>query len=420
MPEMTMRTTQTARLMLLSGVATAALMGPAMALDAQTFVDRVAAFADEYGYELEFGAATLDGDTVTVDGLTMTVVTAPGEVTEPMVIDTEITFSGVVEGDDGSYTAASITVPDIDTEFSSEPVGRVSVRDIELAGLYIPADPVPAVMSLQWLASASSGPLVVTRDGKEVFSIASMESTATFNPAQGTVDLVDLHSPFAINGIKVDLSAASEEDPAFGATIEQLGLTTISGDITGDMSWSMADGHLTVNEFLFDFADVGALDFTFDITGFTPAVLDKIYAMQASMMAGSGEPTEEQAQAQMMQGMALMQGVNIVGASLRYDDASIAGKLLDFFAASSGTDRATFVDGLKGALPAMVQESGVPELVDLVVPPVSTFLDDPQSLEVKVAPPSPTSLLVLMAAAANPAGLITALGFTVEANSPAE
>ena len=57
--------------------------------------------------------------------------------------------------------------------------------------------------------------------------------------------------------------------------------------------------------------------------------------------------TEEQSQAQMMQGMALMQGVSIVGASVRYDDASLAGKLLDFFAAQSGADRAAFVEGLK-------------------------------------------------------------------------
>ena len=145
-------------------------------------------------------------------------------------------------------------------------------------------------------------------------------------------------------------------------------------------------------------------------------MLDQIYAMQASMGA---EPTEEQAQAQMMQGMALMQGVSIVSASVRYDDASLAGKLLDFFAAQSGADRATFVEGLKATLPMMLAETGIPELNDLVVPPVSAFLDDPKSLEVKVAPPSPTSLLVLMAAAANPAGLITALGLAVEANTAA-
>ena len=37
-----MRTNQTARMLLLSSVATAVLMTPAMALEAQAFVDRVA------------------------------------------------------------------------------------------------------------------------------------------------------------------------------------------------------------------------------------------------------------------------------------------------------------------------------------------------------------------------------------------
>ena len=71
-------------------------------------------------------------------------------------------------------------------------------------------------------------------------------------------------------------------------------------------------------------------------------------------------------------------------------------------------------------LPVTLAGTGIPELNDLVVPPVSAFLDDPQSLEVSVNPPSPTSLLVLMAAAANPAGLITALGLAIDANQPAE
>jgi hypothetical protein len=199
-----------------------------------------------------------------------------------------------------------------------------------------------------------------------------------------------------------------------------LGLTTISGNITENLTWTMADGHMVVDEFLFDFADVGALDINLDITGMTPAVLDQIYAMQTQMAANGETPTEEQAQAQMMQGMALMQGVSIVSASIRYDDASIAGRLLDFFAAQSGADRASFVEGLKSTLPALVAQSGIPALNDAVVPPVSEFLDNPQSLEVRVAPPSPTSVLVLMAAAANPAGLITALGLAVQANQAAE
>lgn len=415
-----MRTIQTARLLLLSGVATTALMGPAMALEAQAFVDRVAEVYKTIGYDFSFGAATLDGDTITVDGVT--VGFEPEAGVEPMTFDTEITFSGVVEGADGSYTADSVTIPDIDTEFASapEPVGHLTLSDISAEGLYLPAgETIPAVALLQLVQSISTGPLSVTRDGVEVISVDAMEATTTFNPAQGSADLVDLSSTLAISGIWLDLSTVGEEDATAGAVIESLGLTTVSGDITQDMTWSMADGHLVLNEFLFDFADLGALNLTTDLTGLTPDVLDQIYAMQAAMGDG-GEMTEEQAQAQMMSGMALMQGVNIVGTSVRYDDASLAGKLLDFFAAQSGADRATFVEGLKASLPSMIAESGVPALADLIVPPVSTFLDDPQSLEVKVAPASPTSLLVLMAAAANPAGLITALGLAVEANSPAE
>jgi hypothetical protein len=126
----------------------------------------------------------------------------------------------------------------------------------------------------------------------------------------------------------------------------------------------------------------------------------------------------EEAQAQqMMAGMEIAQALSIGGASLRYDDAGLAPKLLDMFAAQSGVERAQFVEGLKSMVPAMIAESGVPALNDVVVPPVSAFLDDPQNLEVALKPASPTSVLVLAAAAANPAGLIQALGLSVTANS---
>ncbi|MBU1306373.1 MAG: hypothetical protein KKF33_12760 [Alphaproteobacteria bacterium] len=413
-----MRITKTTTLLLLSGVATAALMGQASALEAQAFVDRVAAVYKTIGYDFKFGPATLDGDTVTVEGITIGLTSATPDM-KPMSFDTEITFSGVAEGADGSYTADSVTIPDIDTDFSTDPVGHISVADLRIDDLYVPgSDTVPAAAILQLIGSYSTGALSLSRDGVEVASIASMEATSTFNPAQGSADLVDLTSTMSINGISVDLSTVSEEDPQAGAVIEALGLTNVTGDISQDLTWSMADGHMVLNHFLLDFADVGSLDLSADLTGLTPAVLDQIYAMQAKM-ASAGTPTEEEAQAQMMSGMAIMQGVSIVGTTVRYDDASLAGKVLDFFAAQSGADRATFVAGLKAALPAIIADSGIPALPDLVYPPVSSFLDDPQSLEVRVAPPQPTSILVLMAAAANPASLITALGLAVEANTAA-
>ncbi|WEK03689.1 MAG: hypothetical protein P0Y65_16050 [Candidatus Devosia phytovorans] len=416
-----MRTNQTARLLLLSSVATVAMMTTANALEAQAFVDRFAEVYGHIGYDLEFGAATLDGDTVTVDGVTVGFTGPETDDLEPMVFDTEITFEGVTDNGDGSYSVSAMTIPDIDSEFVEDDItGHITLGDIRADNLYLPAgDTVPAVMTLQLLESISTGPLLLTRNGEEVLSVDSMEAVSTFNPQQGTVDLVDVSSTLNIAGISLDLSTVSEEDPSAGAVIEALGLTTISGDITQDFSWSMADGKMTLGEFLFDFADVGALNITGEFTGFTPAVLDQLYAMSTSM-GEEGEMTEEQSQAQMMQGMAIMQGVNIVNTAVRYDDAGLAPKLLDFFAAQSGGDRAAFVEMLKAQLPAMLAGTGIPALNDVVIPPVEAFLDDPQSIEVKVAPPSPTSLLVLMAAAANPAGLIDALGLVIEANTAAE
>jgi hypothetical protein len=86
-PEMTMRITKTARLLLLSGAATATLTGSALALDAQSFIDRLTTVSAAFGYDFEFGPASLDGDTIVVDGFTLS-IDPSGDVAEPMTTDT--------------------------------------------------------------------------------------------------------------------------------------------------------------------------------------------------------------------------------------------------------------------------------------------------------------------------------------------
>lgn len=399
-------------LMLASGMATLALMQPAMALDAQTFVDRIAAVYKIGGYDIQFGAATLDGDTITVDGATVGVT----GVEEPWTIDTTLTFTGVAEGDDGSFTADALTIPDVDTEFAQDPVGHVSLVDISATDIYLPPeDKVNVTALLESVGSLTTGPLSVTRDGTEVISYESIEAVNEFSYDDANA-LTDIASTFAVNGIWADLSTVSEEDAEAGAVIAALGLTEINGNISQTMTWGMTDGHLVIEDFLFDFADIGAINFKADISGLTPAVLEKIYAMDAA--ATDATPEEAQAQ-QMMVGMELLQALTLTGSSLRYDDAGLAPKLLDMFAAQSGADRATFVEGLKAMVPELVGQVGIPPLTDLVVPAANAFLDDPQSIEVAVRPATPTTLLVLSAAAANPAGLISALGLAVTANQAA-
>lgn len=401
---------KTTGLMLATGLATLAMMQPAMALDAEAFVSRIEAVYGAMGYDLDFGPASVQGSTVTVDGVT---VGLTGLTEEPSHLDTTLTFTGVVEYEDGSFTAEQLSVPDIDTEFSTDPLGHVSLTGIVAQDLWLPPEgDTSAAALMQTMARFATGPLVVSREGVEVIKIDGMEVVSDFSYADDE-SLEAIHSHASITNIWADLTTVADEEPEAGAVIEALGLTTISGNITQSMSWTMDDGRMTIDESLFDFTDIGALNVTFDITGFTLDVLDKLYAMQSTDL----DPMSEEAQAQqMMVGMEMAQALSIVGATIRYDDAGLAGNLLDMFAAQSGVERAQFVEMLKSMVPAMVGEAGIPALTDLVVPQVNAFLDEPQSFEVKVAPPSPTSLLVLAAAAANPAGLITALGLTVAAN----
>lgn len=406
-----MKTTmKTTGLMMASGLATLAMLQPAMALDAEAFVDRIEAVYGAMGYQFDFGAVTVEGSTVTIDGV---VVSITGATEEPLDIDTPLTFTGVAEYEDGSYTAEKLTIPDIDTEFASDPVGHISLTGIVAEDLWLPPEgDTSAEALMQTMGRLATGPLVVSRDGAEVVKIDSMEMASDFTFA-GDDSLEAIRSTVSIANIWADLTSVAEEEPEAGAIIDALGLTTINGNITQSLNWTMADGRMTLEESLFDFADVGALNVTFDITGFTLDVLDKIYAMQASDL----DPASEEAQAQqMMMGMEMAQAMSIAGAVVRYDDAGLAPRLLDMFAAQSGVERAQFVQTIKPMVPAIVNQAGIPALTELVVPQVNAFLDDPQNFEVSLAPPSPTSFLVIAAAAANPAGLISALGLTVAAN----
>ncbi|WP_375451867.1 hypothetical protein [uncultured Devosia sp.] len=414
-----MKSFKITRLALLAGVASAALLQPAFALDAQAFVDRIQAVWGPLGYQFTFTDPQLEGDTITVDAK-VGVKEIEG-MEGPTSFDTTLTFNGVAELPDGGYTAETVALPDVEADMEGDVPGHVSLTDIEMRDFYLPGgDTVSPVQMLQLVGAFSTGALSVTRDGAEVIAIESMESASTFTPSQGSADLTGLTSKLSIAGIAADLSSVKEEDPQAGAVIDGLALNSIAGDVTGSFDWSLADGHVVVDQFLFDFADVGALNMTFDLTGLTPALLAQLQTANAAVEA-AGDPASEEAQAaQMMMGMQLMQGLSIGGVSIRYDDASLAGKLLDFFAQAQGIERAQLVEGLKAMVPQMIAGTGIPELAALVEPPVSAFLDDPQSLEIDLAPATPTSLLVLMAAASNPASLISTLGATVTANEAAE
>lgn len=410
-----MRITRTASMILLATTATASLIQSAQALEAQAFVDRVEDVYRHFGYELEFGPATLEGDTVTVQGVTARLV--DGEDAESASTETTFTFSGVIEREDGSYLVDSLTVPDLDTPIKAEPPGNITLADIRAEGLYIPAGEPTATDGLQLVQSISTGPLVITREGEEVITMESLVANSTFNPSLGASDLASVASEMKITGLWADLMTLNEVvDADASAMLEQVGLGEISGDVTQTLIWSLDDGHIVMDQFLFDFADLGTLDIAFEVLGVTPAFLEEANALGEMHPEDGQELSEQEQQTRMVEGMALLQDVEIVSASIHYEEAALVGNLLDYYANKAGVDRATFVESLQAQAANMLADLDVATLSDLLDPAIDNFLDDPQSLEISIDPATPSSLLVLMAAASNPESLIAALNLRVDVN----
>lgn len=399
-----------AQSMLFSGLATLAMVAQASALDAGAFIDRLTAVYNRTDIALTFGAAQLSSDTITVDGVTV-VRTAQDGSTYAMHFDTPITFSGVSERDNGDYYAESVTIPDIDTEATKEMRAALSVRDVRITSLVVPGHMGPEAAMIRLYGSASTGAFSLVHDGIQVIGYDRFEAGSTFEQES------DLSIKLSINGLALDLSKIGSYDPPTGAMVEALGLTHIAGDISHRATWSPADGHMTIHQFMFDFVDLGALDIHAELNGLTADVLTQIDALQDTIAARE-EMSESEFQAQFVSGISAVSAVEVVGASVRYEDASLAGSLLDFFAERSGADRATFVAGLKSMLAAFVGQTGIQALTDVAVPPVQAFLDKPESLEIRLSPTTPAELLILAAMATNPAAVIEYVGLAVLANEP--
>jgi hypothetical protein len=398
---------QSPKPLLLSTAMTGLLMLPASALETQAFLDRVAAVYEKMGYSVEFGAATTNGDAIRVDGATIGIL---GVGNEPTRLKTErpVEFVGVRERDDGSYFAELLRIPSLGGRFSADPEGSVQINDIRVESMFIPAEANPtALQMLQLMGTLSTGSLTVTHGDKAVVSL--------FSPAQGSDALAELSASLNLRGLTFHVSDVEQTG---GNNLSEMGVETIQGDVNQQLRWSIENGRLSIDEFRFDFADLGALDINLDVEGVTPDLLSRINEMQAQKPAQE-TASEDEAHSEMIQSLALLEEVSIVGASVRFDDASITDRLLDFYANQSGVDRADFVRGLKAQITGAMGDPGG-ALSDLVVPEISQFLDDPQSIEVAIAPSSPVGLLLLVAAASDPLSTVRTLGLTVKASQTAK
>ncbi|MBY3045829.1 hypothetical protein [Rhizobium leguminosarum] len=386
--------------LMMASTAFLTLAGPALALDGTDMMKKLNAATSAGGTVITFEKAEADGDTVTATGVQVGSSSLPGDTLKIG----DLTFEGVEEIEGGGYHAKTVSFPDIDI---SQEEGRFSAKEIQITGLTIPANATGDTLNdILLYETVSTGSIALNIKGKDVLAIDSIDSNLERQDGGFAYDA-------NVAGLKADLSQV--EDANAKEAIEKLGLTTLDGAVTMKGIWEIESGKVAVDEYAFDFKNVGRLNFAVDFSGYT---LGFIKSLQEAVKTAEANPNKEEAnQAVGLAMLGLMQQLTINSASIRFDDASITQKALDYAGSQQGVTGDQLAQSLKGLVPMMMAQLNMPELQNQVAAAVNTYLDGPKSLTISAAPEKPVPVpMIIGAAMGAPNTIPSVLGVKVTAN----
>lgn len=354
------------RQVLFASAALLVLSAPAFALDGGDVLKKINAAYAAQGGEITAGSVAVNGSTVTLNGVTFNSVADPAK----KIPVGNITLEDVQENN-GGYTIKNARFDNID--YKQENV-EIKASDIYMSGLTIPADATTGTVdALMFYDEAHSGPISVSVDGKQAFSLE--ESTATMSVSD---DKASIGFELDASGFKADLSEVT--DPGTKDAIEKLELKALSGDMTMSGSWQVASGTVDVEEYAIDLDNIGRLNMSFGFSGYT---LDFIKSMQETVKAQAANPNKEQAdQAASLAMLGLMQQLSFVNAEISFEDASITKRAIDYAASQQGMTGEQLSQTIKGMAPIMMASLNVPDLQNMVSAAINTYIDNPKNFTI--------------------------------------
>lgn len=388
------------RIFALSSFLVAVPFHAALAQDAAAVGERLKAVLATQGIELSWSGISGDASQTVISDATFALAGVPDRTSLG-----DITLSEITE-ENGAYTVGLVTLPDYSV---TEDGATVDITGMSLTGLRLPAegdqDPVAALMLYE---TADMHSLTVRIGDKTPFSMSQLHFEIS-PPADGNA----LEFTGAAEKFTADLTLI--EDPSSRATMEALGYQTLNGYFELAGSWQPSDGRLELSQYDISIENAGTLGFTFDLGGYTTDFIKSMQEMQKNM-ANQPEGADNSAQGLAMLG--LMQQLTFHSASLRFDDDSLTGKVLDMLAAQQGMKAADLANQAKAIVPFLMAQLNNPELTSEVTAAVTAYLDQPKSLEVSAEPENAVPFAVIMAGAMSPSpqDLVKTLGVSVTAN----
>ena len=376
--------------------------GPALALDADDFATKVAAVTSQGGAKMSFASVEPDGDTIV---LTSARFEAPGQ---PPIDLGDVTFSGVEEEDDGSYFVNEATFEDIDVD--NGPV-KVSVADLKMTGLTVPAAPIYETLDdIMFYESFSTGEITVEKDGVDVFSMAGADLEVDRADDDSSVGMV-----MSGSDLRIDLSQI--EDPKARETLSALGYKEFTGDLKLDGLWKVDSGTFNLRDYSLNLDDVGRLALSLEVSGYTMEFIKAMQQVQAAAAANPDAKATQQAMGFAMMGM--LQQLSFNSASVSFEDASLTDRALNFAGKTQGISGEQMRMAIKGMLPLMLGQLGIPALQQQIAAAANVYLDNPGNITITAKPAAPVAVPMIMGASmGDPRSLVDLLNVQVTANEP--
>ncbi len=332
--------------------------------------------------EATYDSADFDGSNIVIEGFTIS-RTAEKET----ISFDEVVIESPTEGADGLFQSPRITFTGGTlTGDSNGTIGEAMMTEV-------------TVLDAAQQTSGGLGDSILFHTAEAT----DLKVTRKTEPGEITADRIYLETGNVVDNVAQDskgsvegVTLPPELFPDTGFKPDAFGYDKLVVDVTWDGSRDIAARTLTIRDFTVSILDGGDLS----VEGVIGELPDPRTLNDA---AAASNVTKTQ----------------VHHLTIRYDDDSLAGRILDFLAKQQGLARADYANQISAALPFLLIALNNPAFQEEVTTAVTGFLQDPQSLTIDIAPEAPVSGDDLIALAKTQPGMIPdKLNASVTANAP--
>ncbi|EIM72275.1 hypothetical protein A33O_20905 [Nitratireductor aquibiodomus RA22] len=383
----------------LAALLSATALQPAWAWEAEEVAARYKTLLGDQGLTAEWTGVRQEGDSIVLEGASLGLIDVKAKVELG-----DFLLENVSETD-SVYEIGRIA---IDSFEQSEEGFDIALTGLSVEGLILPKEgenaPYGGLMQYRRFAVDEAR---VGKDEDPVFTLESLSADTTLGDRTGELSFVG-----AVENFWVDVAALADNSAA-RSKLGEYSYEELSGRVDMAGSWALEDGRMKITRYDVKVENAGTLAITADISGYTPEFIRTLQEMQKQMESA----TEEQKQAQGLAMLGLMQQLSLHGASIRFSDASLTGKVLAYAAEQQGVKPEDVANQAKAIVPLMAGQYLGPDLTQSLSKAVTAYLDNPRNITISVAPEEGIPFAVLMGTAmGSPEALAKQVGLSITAN----